>query len=109
MQAKLTPVFRQIGQAYLAGHDLIILQGGQGSSKTWSALQFFDLIAKHSPERFIFTICTKRSIITIDRGILHMCKKPPIWWVEKIIQFGSKINDTTFKKGKLFICGEWTI
>ena len=58
MQAKLTPVFRQISQAYLAGHDLIILQGGQGSSKTWSALQFFDLIAKHSPERFIFTICS---------------------------------------------------
>ena len=58
MQAKLSPVFRQISQAYLDGHDLIVLQGGQGSSKTWSTLQEFYLIAKYSPERFIFTICS---------------------------------------------------
>ena len=58
-------------------------------------------------ERFIFIICTKRSIITINEDILHICKKPPIWWVEKIVKFGSEINDINFKKGKLFIYGRW--
>jgi DNA polymerase II large subunit len=30
MEPKITPVFRKISQAYREGHNLIILQGGQG-------------------------------------------------------------------------------
>lgn len=58
MQPKLTPIFRKNSEAYLNGNKLIINQGGQGSSKTWSILQLFYLIAKNSPSRHIFTICS---------------------------------------------------
>lgn len=43
---KFTNVFNQIWDAYKAGEKLIILQGGQGSSKTHSTLQLLALIAK---------------------------------------------------------------
>jgi len=43
---KFTGVFNQIWDAYKAGEKLIILQGGQGSSKTHSVLQLLALIAK---------------------------------------------------------------
>jgi len=58
MEPKITQVFRRISKAYRDGQSLIILQGGQGSSKTHSALDLFYTIAKYSPVRFIFTICS---------------------------------------------------
>lgn len=56
MQPKITPVFSRISRAYRQGHNLIILQGGQGSSKTHSALDFFYTVADRSPERLIFSV-----------------------------------------------------
>ncbi len=47
---KLTGVYFKILDAYLAGHDLIILQGGSGASKTYSALQF---LYKHSTKESV--------------------------------------------------------
>lgn len=47
MEPKLTNVFRRNSEAYHAGSKLVINQGGQGSSKTFSVLQLLYLIAKH--------------------------------------------------------------
>lgn len=47
MDPKLSNVFRRNSEAYRAGHKLIINQGGQGSSKTYSILQLLYFIAKH--------------------------------------------------------------
>ena len=58
MEQKITNVLRRNSEAYHAGHRLIINQGGQGSSKTYSILQIFYNLAKHLPERRIFTICS---------------------------------------------------
>ncbi len=66
--------------------------------------QEFSRISK----RFIFIICTSHSSITIDEEILHVCNRKPMWWTEKIVKFGSKINDISYKKNKLFIYGEWS-
>ncbi len=54
-----TKVFADNYAAYrLDSHDLAINQGGQGSSKTWSVLQLFFILATASNERLIFTICS---------------------------------------------------
>ena len=45
-EPQFTDVFNQIWDAYWGGEKLIILQGGQGSSKTYSALQFIAVMAK---------------------------------------------------------------
>ena len=58
MEQKITNVLRRNSEAYHSGHRLIINQGGQGSSKTYSILQIFYNLAKHLPERRIFTICS---------------------------------------------------
>lgn len=47
MEIKLTNIFRRNLQAYNNGAKLIINQGGQGSSKTFSVLQLLYLLAKH--------------------------------------------------------------
>jgi len=56
---KTTNVFASNYEAYRFGsHDLVINQGGQGSSKTWSILQLFYILASASKKRLIFTICS---------------------------------------------------
>lgn len=47
MEIKLTNIFRRNLQAYNNGAKLVINQGGQGSSKTFSVLQLLYLLAKH--------------------------------------------------------------
>lgn len=51
MTANLTDVFFKNLDAYNAGEHLIINQGGQGSSKTYSILQLLYLIAKKETKR----------------------------------------------------------
>jgi len=46
MSVKLTNVFSRAYDAYMGGEKLIILQGGQGSSKTYSILQLLYVIAR---------------------------------------------------------------
>ncbi len=54
-----TKVFGANYAAYrFDNHNLAINQGGQGSSKTWSILQLFFILATASKERLIFTICS---------------------------------------------------
>jgi len=56
---RTTNVFASNYEAYrINKHNLIINQGGQGSSKTWSILQLFYILAIASKERKIFTICS---------------------------------------------------
>ncbi len=50
---KFTSVFNEIWDAYKAGEKLIILQGGQGSSKTHSTLQLLAIVAKTQPNKRI--------------------------------------------------------
>jgi phage terminase large subunit len=50
---KYTDVFNRIWEAYHIGDKLIILQGGQGSSKTFSVLQFLAAVAKGYPGKRI--------------------------------------------------------
>jgi len=58
MNPCLTEVFdRNIG-AYQDGSSLIINQGGQGSSKTYSILQLFYLILKYSKNPLIASVCS---------------------------------------------------
>ena len=47
MEIKLTNIFKRNLQAYNEGAKLVINQGGQGSSKTFSVLQLLYLLAKH--------------------------------------------------------------
>ena len=58
--ASLTPIFRKNSKAYKDGHNLIINQGGQGSSKTYSILGLFYFLSKYwfPKERKIFTIAS---------------------------------------------------
>lgn len=54
-----TKVFADNYEVYrIDNHNLVINQGGQGSSKTWSVLQLFFILATASKERLIFTICS---------------------------------------------------
>ena len=46
-----TDVFNKIWEAYKRGDKLIVLQGGQGSSKTFSVLQFIAVIARAMSKR----------------------------------------------------------
>jgi len=56
---KTTKVFGDNYEAYrFDKHNLVINQGGQGSSKTWSILQLFYILALASKERLVFTICS---------------------------------------------------
>jgi len=55
---KTTDIFTSNYEAYRNKHSLIINQGGQGSSKTWSILQLFCSLAAIFKERHIFTICS---------------------------------------------------
>jgi len=56
MEQKITNVLRRNSAAYREGHNLIVNQGGQGSSKNYSILQIFYNLAKNLPEQRIFTI-----------------------------------------------------
>ena len=58
MEANLSDVFFKNLDAYREGNHLIINQGGQGSSKTYSILQLIFLIARQSPVRLIITIAS---------------------------------------------------
>jgi phage terminase large subunit len=51
MEPQLTNVFTKNLAAYRSGSNLIINQGGQGSSKTFSILQLLYLIAKKETKR----------------------------------------------------------
>jgi phage terminase large subunit len=75
MEVKLTEVFKKTGQAYLdavsgKGPRLIINQGGQGSSKTYSTCQVIYNINKKSQKRLKTTFCSyalphlKQGVIT---------------------------------------------
>jgi len=56
MEAKLTNVYRRNADAFLAGHNLMINQGGQGSSKTFSILQILYHLAKYQKRARRITI-----------------------------------------------------
>lgn len=56
MEPLLTNVFDRNLEAYQAGEKLIINQGGQGSSKTFSILQLLYLIARKGNKRI--TVCS---------------------------------------------------
>lgn len=68
----LTPIFRKNNKAYRDGHNLIINQGGQGSSKTYSVLDLFYLLPKYKfpKERKIFTI-TSNSLPHLKLGAIR--------------------------------------
>lgn len=52
MEPQLTKVFKENYRAYKSGSHLIINQGGQGSSKTYSILQFLYYLARfYGPKR----------------------------------------------------------
>ncbi len=70
--ASLTPIFRKNSKAYREGYDLIVNQGGQGSSKTYSILDLFYLLPKHKfpEERKIFTI-TSNSLPHLKLGAIR--------------------------------------
>ena len=68
MDPRITPVFRKISEAYREGYDLIILQGGTGSSKTWSALQFDYLAA----ENFFYDNDKSRIITIVSYALPHL-------------------------------------
>ena len=55
-QIKTTEVFGENIKAYNQGYDIIINQGGTGSSKTWSILQLLYIIAKH--QRKVISVCS---------------------------------------------------
>lgn len=54
----LSNTFFKNKRAYEAGHSLIINQGGQGSSKTYSILQLLYLLAKKSVEGLRITVAS---------------------------------------------------
>lgn len=58
MEANLSDVFFKNLDAYQAGNHLIINQGGQGSSKTYSILQLLYLIGKKSEVRKTISIAS---------------------------------------------------
>ena len=54
----LTTIFDRNIEAYYAGQGLIVNQGGQGSSKTYSILQLLYLILKYSVDPLIASMCS---------------------------------------------------
>lgn len=58
MNPCLTDIYKQNVKAYLEGESLIINQGGQGSSKTFSILQLLYLILKYSKKPLIASVCS---------------------------------------------------
>lgn len=54
----LTRIFDRNAEAYFSGSPLIVNQGGQGSSKTFSILQLIYLILKHSAHPLIASVCS---------------------------------------------------
>lgn len=81
MNPHLTDVFTKILQAYRSGANLIICQGGQGSSKTYSILQLLYLIAKKGSKR-----------ITVASYALPHLKQGAMADFEKIIEsFGVQV------------------
>jgi len=54
----LTKIFDRNAEAYFEGSSLIVNQGGQGSSKTFSILQLIYLILKHSTRPLIASVCS---------------------------------------------------
>jgi len=68
----LTPVFQRNSRAYQEGHSLVVNQGGQGSSKTYSILDMFYLLPKYRfpEERKIFTI-TSNSLPHLKLGAIR--------------------------------------
>lgn len=58
MEIRSTSVLSRNLHAYLQGASIIINQGGQGSSKTWSILQLLYRVAKAAKEPLIITICS---------------------------------------------------
>ena len=54
----LTDIYFKNAEAFDAGHRLIIDQGGQGSSKTFSILQNIYDILKHSKRPLIASVCS---------------------------------------------------
>lgn len=58
MNPCLTDVFDRNLGAYQDGEALIINQGGQGSSKTYSILQLIYIILKHSKKPLIASVCS---------------------------------------------------
>jgi phage terminase large subunit len=56
-EIKFTSNFHKVANAYNSGFKLIVQQGGQGSSKTFSTLQLLYIIACNSKKRII-TVCS---------------------------------------------------
>ncbi|MBA7486861.1 hypothetical protein ES707_22423 [subsurface metagenome] len=54
----LTKIFDRNTEAYYSGQGLIVNQGGQGSSKTYSILQLLYLILKYSVDPLVASMCS---------------------------------------------------
>jgi len=76
VKPRVTNIYTQNFVAFKAGQRLIINQGGQGSSKTWSILQLFYALAKYRfPEKNLkFTICSN-SMPHLKLGVLDYFNK----------------------------------
>jgi phage terminase large subunit len=79
--------FVQLVEAYNEGYELIILQGGQGSGKTFATMQFLDLLANKK----------KKRLITVTSYALPHLKGGAMADFDKIL-FAENINVYTVKQ-----------
>lgn len=100
MDPTVSDVFTQNLEAYKAGANLIINQGGQGSSKTYSILQLLYMIAKkRGPKR-----------ITVASYALPHLKQGAMADFEKILEsFGENVSDIKNKTESIYFIGNSTV
>jgi phage terminase large subunit len=100
MEPQLTRIFKENFQAYKEGSHLIINQGGQGSSKTFSILQLLYILAKrYGPKR-----------ITVASYALPHLKAGAMSDFDKILEsFGENVNIIKNRSESIYYIGRSTI
>ena len=70
MEIKTTKVFKELLQAWVNGNRRCLLEGGTAASKTFSALQFLQIVAQEARETLLIS-CVSESVPHIKRGCIR--------------------------------------
>jgi len=67
---RTTKVFKEVLQAWVGGKRRALLEGGTSSSKTWTVLQFVQLVAQEAKEPLLISVVSE-SLPHLKRGAIR--------------------------------------
>jgi len=70
IEMKTTKVFKELLEAWVGGKRRCLLEGGTSSSKTWTVLQFLQILAQEAKEQLLISVVSE-SLPHLKRGAIR--------------------------------------